>query len=437
MSWKSEPFLIGGQVVGDPYAAIDGSISDPTTGITAPASGGNTPQFAGILSSYTYRPPWKVAGVDYYIGIDRLLYPSNSNLKDPTVSANLPAGASYSSGIVHIDGTNNITLDGFDFTLHSTSLYIGQTTATSGTTVSNCNFGGSVSQTNSPIFLYSHSSNTTIVKCYLDAQIADYSGTNGVLVNDGATGSLTILYCSFNNAYGHMIEFEGSTNCTPTIKYCTIVTWGAGAAAHGNPWYFEANTTVTNGLFSFIMITQDYSGAIGSNPALAMPIGETNTSCTNSTISYCTVPYPPTAPSDPPGITYIFGGAGTSGCAFTNNYFDPNAAEFLPFVGNDGFTNLASYSGNVDMTNGLLATPVVFTNGNPSVSATNNYTAGTKITILQRDDGSTLPSNIVNQNAYYVLAAGLSTSAFELSSTSGGSAITPSGSSSGTIMAMA
>ena len=88
----------------------------PSTGYTdgsANAPVGN-PQLPNLLSSYSVRPAWQVAGVDYAVGV-----PTNMTLKDPTVAANLPAGVSIDTTNHVIDITkNNVTLNGFDFSLH-------------------------------------------------------------------------------------------------------------------------------------------------------------------------------------------------------------------------------------------------------------------------------------------------------------------------------
>jgi hypothetical protein len=58
-------------------------------------------------SSPSHRPPWKVAGVDYYVGV-----PTELTLKNPsTISV---AGVKVGSRSITITG-NNVTLDGYDF----------------------------------------------------------------------------------------------------------------------------------------------------------------------------------------------------------------------------------------------------------------------------------------------------------------------------------
>ena len=63
--------------------------------------------------TYATRPPWNVAGVDYPVGI-----PSATVLQDPS-TATLPSGCSYSSNIVTCNGSGNLTINGYDFSLHN------------------------------------------------------------------------------------------------------------------------------------------------------------------------------------------------------------------------------------------------------------------------------------------------------------------------------
>jgi hypothetical protein len=72
-----------------------------------------------------------------------------------------------------------------------------------------------------------------------------------------------------------------------------------------------------------------------------------------------------------------------------------------------------------------------FTNGSADITSVggNTFVAGN---IVQFDTSGSLPSNLTAGAAYYVLAAGLSSSNFRVSATPGGSAIVMSGSGSGT-----
>src|SRR5215472_296742 len=102
------------------WGLLDGSLNAPP----------GTPQFPNLLDvnspltqkfgrTLKARPPWKVAGVDYHVGIDRSIYPTNASLKDPNTILNTISGASgnNTSKVVLVNG-NNVTLDGYDFSLN-------------------------------------------------------------------------------------------------------------------------------------------------------------------------------------------------------------------------------------------------------------------------------------------------------------------------------
>ncbi|MDE2470696.1 MAG: hypothetical protein KGL35_18620, partial [Bradyrhizobium sp.] len=79
-----------------------------------------------------------------------------------------------------------------------------------------------------------------------------------------------------------------------------------------------------------------------------------------------------------------------------------------------------------------------FTNSSASISATNSFTAGQQVAFFPApvalgSSPGTLPSNLTAGTVYYVISSGLSSSAFEVSATSGGSAISMSGAGSGTL----
>lgn len=128
---------------------IHGTVSNCPMGLSYPDGcvgapvGGNV-QYSNFFTSralqsgqtYTTRPPWNVAGVDYAIGISASAFP----LKDPT-TAPLPTGCSFASNTVTCGGTAaDITFDGWDFGLHNCTYLNFQGTATGNLIVRNSNF---------------------------------------------------------------------------------------------------------------------------------------------------------------------------------------------------------------------------------------------------------------------------------------------------------
>lgn len=75
------------------------------------------------------------------------------------------------------------------------------------------------------------------------------------------------------------------------------------------------------------------------------------------------------------------------------------------------------------------AGPLTYTNGSAVIAATNAYRAGE---MVQLGTTGALPTNFASNTVYFVLAAGLNNSQFELSATPGGSAIVAGSAGSGT-----
>ncbi len=175
----------------DPWAAIDGSLN------AAIKSTG--PQFPNALNSYgpggvrnrnltTYQPPWKVAGVDYPVGVNDTALP----LKNVS-SASLPSGVSRSGSQITVTG-NNVVLDGYDF------------------------------QFNTGSYLIINGNNCTVQNCSFKYG-SNYGSNTAILVN--GSGAL-IQYCEFNG-----IKSAGATQCiqfanltgTGTVQYCWLYDW--------------------------------------------------------------------------------------------------------------------------------------------------------------------------------------------------------------------
>ena len=125
--------LLGGAVAAWPMATHAqkpvGETPPPSTEDGSANAPAGTPQYPALLSGYASRPPWKVAGVDYTVGIDRGLYPTDANLRDPLPSGSLAAalvalGCTHANNIMTIGGNrsgaaaDNTVIEGYDFSLH-------------------------------------------------------------------------------------------------------------------------------------------------------------------------------------------------------------------------------------------------------------------------------------------------------------------------------
>src|SRR6185437_5474685 len=105
------------------------NIATSTTGVWSDelaAAPSGTPQLPTLLQGYNARAPWRVAGVDYAVGIT-----PGTTLTDWQSLGSVP-GIDISGNTVRCDGTfattpaSSATLNGIDFSLHGgAKIYIG------------------------------------------------------------------------------------------------------------------------------------------------------------------------------------------------------------------------------------------------------------------------------------------------------------------------
>ena len=182
----------GGTVVVDPPLPGDGSANAPA----------GTPQLPNILSGYTERPSWMVAGVDYAVGI-----PQGTVLKDPA-TINM-AGVTVDKNLHQIEVTaSNITLDAYDFSLAGGWSVI---TQAANTTISNSNFKIG-SNHNFTIYGDNGSSNLTVINCVIDGNMTSDSLNNGLIYT--STSGLTVEYTLLKNGFSDFIQAQGGGQVT-------------------------------------------------------------------------------------------------------------------------------------------------------------------------------------------------------------------------------
>lgn len=350
-SLPAQAIILSGSVVTPspptcPYGSAldDGCAAAPTNGFFQDAA------YFTTYSITAHRPSWNVAGVDYPVG-----YPTNTVFKDPAVDS-LPSGFVYSadSKWIRCDATNNGTLDGWDFSLHSgIQVFM---VGCSGWTITNSKFGGSNYKALSvgPVQLDAASVGLDFEHNYLDGGCTTPGeATNqATLVSTGAaTGTYTLKYNWFGNYCQQIVEANGSTW---TVKYNFIDNGNISSGSHQNymqwgsgtvdvAWDFNTTRQTTLGgaegpQFYFNGVGTIHSPDVSNNTMVAIKSSGTNTMSNmihGSAIGT--------------GTTTLTGTA-TAG----QNYMDFAGANAAFYPGS--FTAWTAPSANIDMTTGSTIT---------------------------------------------------------------------------------
>jgi hypothetical protein len=199
-----------------------------------PPPGGQHPT---LLASYRNPPPWKVAGVDYAVGV-----PSTTPLTDwqllsgPGITVKATAMPPY----VRVDDTSNAVISGVDFSLHGgANLFF---VNSPNPTVTNSKFGGpNLSKiTAYVIFADSNSPNFTVSYNTVDGGGA---GSGSSLVGAAGGGTTTLTYNWLKNFPQHVLEIQ--TNNVPysvVYKYNLIEQGAQSPGAHLNYLQFGTNS---------------------------------------------------------------------------------------------------------------------------------------------------------------------------------------------------
>lgn len=182
------------------------------------------------------RPAWKVPGVDYHVGIDRGLYPTNAALSDPATISMAGVTVNTSTHTVTVNGSN-VTIEGYDFSLAGGWMieYAGG----SNLTIKNNNF---VVGSNAHTAIWSPpggGTGLTITQNEIDGGTSPFSGgagaQNGVLALN-ARGTTTVTYNYITNAPGEDIVLCTTNNASGdvwVVQYNAIGNGGAGWTTTG------------------------------------------------------------------------------------------------------------------------------------------------------------------------------------------------------------
>lgn len=347
---------------------FSGAAAFPDGSVGAPPG---TPQYAGLLNSYFTRPPWKVAGVDYHVGIDRNAFPTNASLAS-AASGTLPSGVTRDSTnqILTLTG-NNVTLNGFDFTV-GTGWNVNITG--SNCIVQNCNFATSSLQ-NGSLATYNGTIQGTLTQCeFLGSTTIGTVGAGAIGAN--GTGTFNITYCWVKNSYA--IGFVASSDSTVTPlnlvwKYNALENAGCGRASSGGnvhgDWVqvYNAASCTNTGVFDWSFWYQSMSTATADTQGLSLNSANTTQGpATYNEVNNNTLISITGADCSPALIMYRpnLNGSGV----INNNYFDPTTmspainenVDYNP-VGQPGhgpYNGPVTWTGNISMVDGTTIVPV-------------------------------------------------------------------------------
>ncbi len=322
--------------------------------------GGNV-QYSNFFTSralqsgqtYATRPPWRVAGVDYPVGI-----PSATVLKDPS-TATLPAGCSYSSNTVTCNSTGSLTINGYDFSLHN-CIYLDIYNYTGTITIENSNFAmGSSTACQSQYGLFDLEPSTNGSSLIVQNNVFnDNAPTFPTLTNYfdvwdtyRTSGTSLYQYNAFLASIGRPIETASAGNWTAQYNYFEGINYGN--ATHGEIEIMGSTGTNVNftSEFNTSLMPANYGG--GATSIWYISDGSTNGQ-TFGTVNL----------ENNTNVTNLFGGSGGSVVVsvadtefaynpvttanILNNYIDPTGS-FFCYV-NSTTATTTNVVGNINLT---------------------------------------------------------------------------------------
>jgi hypothetical protein len=292
-----------------------------------------TPQMPHLLDGYAARPPWKVAGVDYAVGV-----PASTVLTDWRTlrMPNVTLGANS----IRISA-DNVVLDGVDFSSHN-GAYVA-IDAVANATIQNCRFGGPSLQSLSTGIIDSRAANLTVRNCVFDAAGA---GTAACVLFIRKRGNVTLIYNYIDNFPSQIIELQNGGILD--YRFNLIGEGARQPGAHMNYLEFEAGAATPTVAFNTTAQTaRAASGGEGfqfyfnRGGTMIRPICANNTMIARCGHGMAVMSYLLHG-----SVHATLTGMGLVG----NNYFDVSSAygAFYP----RSFPNWR-LSGNIDMVSGL------------------------------------------------------------------------------------
>jgi hypothetical protein len=340
-----------------------------------------------ILSAYTVRPPWNVAGVDYAVGI-----PSGTVLRDwrtinnggpsiPCLSVNL------SAGLINI--TCDVTINAIDFsdsfapgTSPGSAVLSNTSGGASNITITNSNFKNSAHNANyqnSFELNESNQANVTFTNNKFDGINTDGVQGGGFGAFTATSGNATYNYNWFTHATQQAINTnpQSLSGTTTTIKYNLFSEESQYPGAHCN-WVQRALQNGNSSYTQDIEFNTTYQNIMSHGEGFQFYdcCGNDSVTLTNPTLSFNTIialpntvglPASGSDPAYPLGAntkaTLVHGVVASGATTVVNgknnqNYIDSTGAGgAVYYTGTMTPARGFSSTGNIDMTTGGTITP--------------------------------------------------------------------------------
>jgi hypothetical protein len=211
-----------------------------------------SPQLPNLLDGKAARPPWQVAGVDYAVGT-----PSGLALKDPATISMAGVTVDKVHKTITVTG-NNVTLDGYDFSL---SGGWGVTTNAANTSILDSRFVIG-SNGNAPLRGSASATNLFVGYTTIDGKGVSI-GSTGLIQMDGV--GLTVQYSWLANSAGDTIQAHKGG--VIDLRYNLLEQGGLSPGAHGDFLETYSNDNPQNAFQATILFntTYQHDGGSGAN----------------------------------------------------------------------------------------------------------------------------------------------------------------------------
>jgi hypothetical protein len=340
------------------------TVAMPNDGSSNAPSG--TAQHPDLLSGYTTRPPWMVAGVDYAVGV-----PAGIALKDP-VTLNQPGvSVDIVNHVVTITG-NNVTIKGYDFSLEGGLWHIDDQGTNNTVTQSNFKVGTSYDRRDSVV---SGGTNFTFTYNTIDGggnpnsttQPWDANTVYNSLVGGG--GNDVVEYNWFKNSASQ--NFDAGGGGSVKFSYNVIENSALVLSVHNNFIQFYSGTYNNSIDISFNTGIQNALGGNIYGPGEGLQVdAQGGSSINGASIQNNVVIAKPIANHQPGlGLSFNIAVHGDASNPNTNPIIENN---YLDTSGSYGEINIddgisATIAGNVELVNGP-SRPAAVTQSQPTVT---------------------------------------------------------------------